>query len=321
VDVLVAATVAALVLARTRGVRRASADLAWVAAGALALAALVVLVAARRGTDPRALWYAAVSFRFQASAVIEASSGAVTTDRLHHLLVAGLGSGCLVLPLLVAVRFRRLRHGPLSPVLWPAVGVLGWELVSVAVGGSYWLHYLIGLVPGLVLCAALVSSTRGWAVSLARTGVAYAAVTAAVASSYLFMHPAVAGSERPVDTWLVAHARPGDTAFVAYGHPDILDATGLSTPYGEGLWSLPVRVRDPRLTELAGVLAGPHRPTWVIATSDRRAQALDGWGIDPTLAQRQLDAHYRLVTDVDGHLIYLVRSRPLPDPGLSRPGP
>jgi hypothetical protein len=272
-----------------------------------------------RGTDLGALWDAAVAFRLQASEVIHASAGTATADRFRGVLLAGAVSGAVALPLLVAVRAGRLRHGPLRPVLWPCLAVLGWEFFSVLAGGSYWLHYLIALVPGLVLCAALVGGGRGVVLALARTGVAYAVVVATVATTYLLVHPAATGSERPVDAWLLAHVRPGDTAFVAYGHPDILESTGLSSPYS-GLWSLPVRVNDPRLTQLARVLAGPHRPTWIITTSDQRTEALAGWGIDPALAQRQLDAHYRPVTDVAGHVIYLVRSRPMAGDGISRPG-
>ena len=319
IDVLVYATVAALTLLRSRGVRRACADLAAVAAGALALTGLVLVVSVWRGTDLGALWDAVVSFRLHASEVIQASSGTATTDRLRGVLLAGAVSGAVALPVLVAGRVGRLRRGPLRAVLWPTRAVLGWELFSVLAGGSYWLHYLIALVPGLVLCAALVGSGRGVVLALARTGVAYAVVVATVATTYLLVHPEATGSEQPVDSWLSAHARPGDTAFVAYGRPDILQSTGLSSPYS-GLWSLPVRVNDPRLTQLARVLAGPHRPTWVITTSDQRTEALAGWGIDPALAQRQLDAHYRPVSDVDGHVIYLVRSRPLVVAGVSRPG-
>ena len=288
--------------------------------GPLALTGLVLVVAVWRGTDLGALWDAAVSFRLHASEVIRASSGTATTDRFRRVLLAGAVSGAVALPLLVAARVGRLRRGPLRPVLWPALAVLGWELFSVLAGGSYWLHYLIALVPGLVLCAALVGSGRGVVLALARTGVAYAVVVATVATTYLLVHPEATGSEQPVDSWLSAHARPGDTAFVAYGHPDILRSTGLSSPYS-GLWSLPVRVNDPRLTQLARVLAGPHRPTWVITTSDRRTEALAGWGIDPTLAQRQLDAHYRPVADVDGHVVYLVQvTAPGRARGVSRPG-
>ena len=42
------------------------------------------------------------------------------------------------------------------PLAWIAVGVVAWETVGVVAGGSYWLHYLIGTVPGSVL---LVAST------------------------------------------------------------------------------------------------------------------------------------------------------------------
>ena len=326
IDVLVFAAVGALTLLRSRGVRRVCGDLAAVASGALTLTGLVLVVAVWRGTDLGALWEAAVSFRVHASAVIRASSGTATTDRFRRVLLAGAVSGAVALPLLVAARLGRLRRGPLRPVLWPALAMLCWEVFAVLAGGSYWLHYLIALVPGWSLRRpGRQRPGRG-----PRPGAHRCRVRRrgrAVATSYLLVHPAATGSEQPVDSWLSAHARPGDTAFVAYGHPDILQSTGLSSPYS-GLWSLPVRVNDPRLTQLARVLAGPHRPTWVITTSDRRTEALAGWGIDPTLAQRQLDAHYRRVTDVDGHVVYLVevaapcraRGQPARSVSTSAPG-
>ena len=190
IDVLVFAAVGALTLLRSRGVRRACGDLAAVAAGALTLTGLVLVVAVWRGTDLGALWEAAVSFRRPCQ---RASSGR-RPDGHHGPLPAascwpGAVSGAVALPLLVAARLGRLRRGPLRPVLWPALAVLGWEVVSVLAGGSYWLHYLIALVPGLVLCAALVGSGRGVVLALARTGVAYAVAVAAVATTYLLVHP------------------------------------------------------------------------------------------------------------------------------------
>ena len=44
----------------------------------------------------------------------------------------------------------RRAHGA-TDLRLPAVMVLAWELVGVLVGGSYWLHYLVALVPGVAL--------------------------------------------------------------------------------------------------------------------------------------------------------------------------
>ena len=55
--------------------------------------------------------------------------------------------------------------------------------------------------------------------------------------------------EHPAIAWLDEHAKPGDTAVVAFGAANILQATGLRSPYPD-LWSLPVRVHDPELRDL-----------------------------------------------------------------------
>ena len=74
---------------------------------------------------------------------------------------------------------------------------------------------------------------------------------------------------------------------VAFGHPDIVAGSGLSSPY-EHLWSLPVRVRDPRLRELSHVMRGADAPRWVVVAGD----SLDSWGLDPKTAQEILTRHY-----------------------------
>jgi hypothetical protein len=68
--------------------------------------------------------------------------------------------------------------------------------------------------------------------------------------------------------------------------------------------SLPVRVRDPHLTDLASVLTGPDRPTWVV-----NGDGLGTWGVDASLAQPVLEREYQPVhTDGDWH-IYHVRTQ------------
>jgi hypothetical protein len=281
------------------------ADLAAVAVGALAL---VVLLADQRGTEPGALWDAVVTFRLRASEVIQASASAATGQRFRQVLLAGLSSGAVLLPAVLVAGFRHWRRGRAAPILWAAVVLVAWETFTVAAGGSYWLHYLVALVPGLVLCAALAAASPGRLRLAAGTALGYAGVVAAVTMAFVFLHPVGESKDGGIDTWLIEHAHRGDTAVVAYGHPDILESTHLSSPY-PGLWSLPVRVRDPRLTGLAGVLAGTDRPTWVVTTRTTGPATLGGWGIDPTRAQAQLTRHYREVADVDGHLVYLVRGR------------
>jgi hypothetical protein len=265
---------------------------AGVVAGAGATVAVAVGLAATRGTDPGALWDAVVVFRREAAAVIAASATDSTTRRLGGMLVALLATGA---PLLVVALARRARR---SALWWPALAVLAWELVAVLGGGSYWLHYLMGLVPGLVLLTAAACQHP---VPLGRTvQAAYAVMTVSTIGALVWVlaHP-IDRPEEPAIDWLAAHAAPGDTAVVAFGGPNILEATGLPSPYPD-LWSLPVRVHDPDLVDLTALLRSDDRPTWVVVAG----ASLGSWGIDASVADRVLDEHYALRASTGEWTIY-----------------
>jgi hypothetical protein len=261
--------------------RRRFGALAAVVAGAVAAAAVAVGLAASRGSDPGELWDAVVVFRQQAAAVIADSATGSTTARLGALLLALLATGA---PLLLVALARRLRGT--ADLRWPAVAVLAWELVVVLGGGSYWLHYLMGLVPGLVLLTAAALQRSPRPDRLLTAAYAVAAASTAIALGWVLVNP-IERPETPAVAWLDRHARPGDTAVVAFGGANILQATGLHSPYPD-LWSLPVRVHDPDLVRLAALLAGPSRPTWLIVAGD----SLGTWGVEATAADRLMRERY-----------------------------
>ncbi|GAB7004195.1 hypothetical protein JCM18899A_16670 [Nocardioides sp. AN3] len=290
-DVVVAGLVALVWQVRFRGLRRTAYDALAAAAGAIAALVVILVWAATRGTDPRALFDAVVSFRFHAAAVISADDPGVSHRRFMSMLGALVRSGAPVIFLLPILRAPRARLTGCLPFV--AACVCAWEAVGVAAGGSYWWHYLIGLVPGLVLVATALSRHRpGLQASLVAV-LAYATV--------LGVHMPLAQEEssrglkenHQAALYLADHARPGDTGLVAFGTASILRESGLQSPY-EYLWSLPVRVRDSRLTELTAVLSGPRRPDWVVVPRDDLAT----WAVDTTTAQRVLDQRYRLVARV-----------------------
>jgi hypothetical protein len=101
-------------------------------------------------------------------------------------------------------------------------------------------------------------------------------------------------------------ARPGDTMVSAFGDGDIVEATGMSSPYPY-LWSLPTRTLDPDLTLMRGVIAGPEAPTWVVVRGRHTTAMLEAHGV-----QRLIDARYRLVGTVCTRYVYLRQ-------GVSRP--
>ena len=179
--------------------------------------------------------------------------------------------------------------------------VLAWELVGAASGGSYWLHYLVATVPGLVLVVATLARHRPRRLRWMSVVLTYAAVMGILAIAALAAGGLGPSSSGDVERYLAAHARPGDTGAVAFGMPSILEAAHLDSPYPD-LWSLEVRVRDPRLVEFTHVLAGPAPPTWVVVDGT----SLATWGVDPTAAQPVLDREYHLVhTAGDWHVYHL----------------
>lgn len=269
---------------------------AFVVGAALALGSVLV-AAAQRGTSPAALWEAVVLFRFQASAVIGSSASSATSDRLLNLLTAAFASG--VVPLLLAsgalaaatlIRRRGRRTGTAvdlqAPLVASALALTVWELFGVVGGGSYWLHYLTGLVPGLVLLVALVRpSPRGHLVL--RAVVAWTVVAGGLAWLWHAAAPPPVSDDARVVAYLRRQSRPGDGVVVTFGHPNIVAGSGLNSPY-QYLWSLPARVRDPRLTELSDVLSGGQAPRWVVVAGE----SIDTWGVDATTAQQILEENY-----------------------------
>jgi hypothetical protein len=179
-----------------------------------------------------------------------------------------------------------------------AAGVLAWELFAVAGGGSFWLHYLIGTVPGLVLTVAAVAAYRPARLPRIAMALGCAVVSASVAM-VLADGPRGHPTDLEVEQYLAAHSSRGDTAVMAFGDPAILEGAHLGSPYPE-LWSLPVRVRDPRLTEFARVLDSRARPTWVVVDGTDLAT----WGVDATVARPVLAREYHLVQVLGAWHVY-----------------
>lgn len=299
VDVLVFLVALLLVVARRRdpaaGRRRpVLVVVGAAAAGAVIATALVLAAAAARGVDLGDLWDALVVFRVEAARVVGASASVDTPVRLARLVGALVLSG---LPVLVGVLLlgwrrpvagRRARGDGLGPLpvdlRLPAVAVLAWEVVGIAGGGSYWLHYLVGLLPGIVLVAA-VSLDRGAGGRAVRWAVAACAASSVVALLVVLVAPQPRAAEPAID-YLRAHAGPGDTAVVAFGSANILQESGMRSPYPY-LWSLPVRVHDSELATLIDVLED-DRPDWVVVAGE----SLASWAIESDAAEAVLAEHY-----------------------------
>jgi putative flippase GtrA len=274
--------------------------LAAVTAGALVATSVVLAGAASRGTSLLGVWDAVVLFRAQAGEVIARSASAATAQRLDLYPVALLATGMIgVLCLFLLTDWRHLSAS--TPVELPVAtgALLAWETSAVLLGGSYWLHYLLGLIPGLGLAMIVVSGHQGWRRRGLRWVSGWVATSAAVAAVGYSILGAPVSASTAAGEWLAAHERPGDTAMVAFGQPNILQDAGLSSPYPQ-LWSLPVRVRDPHLKRFTHVLKSRSAPTWVLVHG-----SLTSWGIDPTQAEATLRTHYRVVGDTCGWRVFL----------------
>ena len=169
----------------------------------------------------------------------------------------------------------------------------------VLVGGGYWLHYLIGLLPGLVVLAAVSVDTSPRRSRPLTAAYGYAGLSTLAVLGWVVVNPDE-GSQAPAITYLEEHARPGDTAVVAFGSPNILETTGLRSPYRH-LWSLPARVRDPDSQLLADVLAGPDAPTWLVVSG----RSVTTWGVDGTAANRVVRARYEVEARAGTFWIYV----------------
>jgi hypothetical protein len=305
-EVFVAAAVLLLAIAR-RSLRTSARSATAFGAGSAVCTLALLGWAALHGTTPAGIWDAVVSFRLEASSVIAHSAPDTTHARALGVAGAFLGSGALGIALAALVpRWHRRGPRPSTLLLSVTVAVLAWESISVVAGGSYWLHYLVATVPGLVLAAATAAERgRGHRIALGAV-LGYAGAVAAAGIITMTLAPVgTPAADLAVERYLAAHSRPGDTGVIAFGDPALLEAAHLSSPYPE-LWSLPVRVRDPHLTDFASVLTGPDRPTWVVVHGD----SLDTWGVDASHAQPVLERDYQPVhTDGDWH-VYRVRTQP-----------
>ena len=250
-----------------------------------------------------------VGFRAQAADVIAGGSLAAPESRLLKLVGAGVASG-LVVVLVVAVGPLRRGVARREPVAVATVATALFGLAGITAGGSFWQHYALELLPAAVLAIAIVAADGSPVVT------ARAVVTLAVVSTVVAVVVALTplGSprhdERGLAAWLARARRPQDSAIVTYGHADLIEAAGLRPPHYPYLWSLPIRARDPGLTALGGVLAGPDAPTWLVEWDP-----VDTWGLDAGGTITHLIARdYRRVGRVCGVPVYLRRdeARTLP---------
>jgi hypothetical protein len=262
--------------------------------GALAYA-VVSLAAMAHGTSPYQVYLATYPFRSAASGV-----------RLHSLAFAFLLSGAPLV--LVAFLLRGVRRSRNPGVTWALIVTTAWTGFAVLAGGSFWLHDLVEAVPVVALAAGALSLQ---APRVARVVVALVLLPTLATGALAVARPGIDAGD-PVGAALARVAHPGDTMVTLFGEGDLVQNSGMSSPYPY-LWSLPARTQDTDLHLLRATLVGPIAPTWVVVHRPAAAD-LTTEGVMSALVQ-----HYRAVADLCGHTVYLQRdvSRTIP----SRSGP
>jgi hypothetical protein len=307
VDALVFAVVLFAASAATKTLSRAAASRGFTAlfAGAAVPILGVIGWATFASTGVHDLWFALYGFRTQAFHVILSHSFAAPERRLDTLLIVGVQTGMFLLVAVYILAQLRTR-GPRQPLSIATVCMLAAAILGIAVGASYWLHYLIELIPALALASAdLARAPARSVIWAART-----AVVVTVAASVIAVGSAVTAPSSPysrkataVADWLHRAAEPSDSIFVTYGHADIVAASGLRPPAYPYLWSLPMRALDPAVTQLSGLLEKPERPTWLVVWND-----LNSWHIDDSgHLQSAITTNYSVAAQVCGHTVYLAK--------------
>ena len=271
------------------------------------------------GVHLETLWYTVYGFRSHALDVIANDEAGAPAHRAWQLVLifAATGMFFIVGWFLVNIVYS-WRTNP--AVTLAAVAVLVVDGAGVVLGGSYWRPYLLGLVPTVVLCTALVAGAPGIRGRVMRILAGFALLSCLV-STVGWVANNLSGAEPPTEIYtgqaIKAVSEPGDTIVVYGGRADIVFASGLTSPY-ENLWSLPMRGNDPGLRDLTAVLRSENAPTWVVGWVD-----FDAWngvgqpGLEAALAER----YERHGVGCDDHPIWLLKSeqRSVPAPDCDKP--
>lgn len=272
-------------------------------AGVVLLGAVAWGWAAFQGLSLHMFWADVVGFRGDALGVLWSGHSDAPRARAATLVLLALVS--MTLPMAWTwLRWSAGRaHSATTPVVRAITATLLFEIVAMVSGGSYWPHYLLQMVPAVVLCVVVLvarSDVSGSAMPLlARAAVASAAFCAVAVTVVYATVPYVWWQQR-TGQWLKASAAGRDTVFVSYGNPSVLEAADLPTPYPY-LWSLPMRTLDPQQDRLRRLMGSDEAPTWIV-----KVNSLGSWGIDRDGGLRALiEARYDEVAEVCGHSVLL----------------
>jgi hypothetical protein len=257
------------------------------------------------GVRLHTLWYAVYGFRADAAGALDEGPAGAPLRRALVLLLILVVTGIAAA---LAVYLARLRHHWRrdAPVTAAVVAMIAFDLVALALGGSFWQDYAFGLVPGTVLALALVGSR-------VCERLVPLMVVSAVVCLVGWAAWNVAGrqelDEHDTGVALREAAEPGDTLVVFGGRADLQLESGLASPYPY-LWSLPMRARDPDLTQLRTLVTGPDAPTWLIEW-----WPFDTWSAQGDALRQEVERRYvEHGTGCGGRTVWLLRGADRPTP-------
>ncbi|MCO8275975.1 hypothetical protein M1L60_35895 [Actinoplanes sp. TRM 88003] len=213
----------------------------------------------------------------------------------------------MVVPLVVSLLGWRVLDRPARRLVaaWLVAGVVG-----VNLGGSYWPHYFVQLLPPLVLLVAAAVTALGqrwqkltvaavvvlptliWLVALVPMSPAKRAET--------IPYDALAARDDKIAAVIRATTTPDDEIYVLESEAYLYFAAERRSPYPY-LWGKPIDKIPDALPRLREMLDSPQRPTLVILDTPPSAVDPTG-GIEAALAE-----HYRLDTVVEG--VPILRAR------------
>ena len=275
------------------------------ATGAAGIALAVLAWATFARVPLGAIWDAMFEFRVDATSALAADG---PLSRLGSMALAALASGLAPALLLAAAgvwTLRARRPTSLALAAWIGAGLGG-----ILLGGSYWPHYLIELVPATVAGAAVALSARPRLAPVAACAVAVPALAVAGVAVERGQPDASNREAAAVGGYVRDRALPGETMWVRYAHANVLWYARHPSPWPYE-WSLMMQAVQGAQSRLARLLASPHRPTWVVTWQRDSAFGLDRSG----LLRRVLARHYRRVATVCGRPILLADGAP------ARPAP
>jgi hypothetical protein len=290
-----------------RAARPRFADAGAYLCGAAVPIAGLVLWHQLAGLPTGSLAYALVGFRLDGLGTLSGSPGDLLGRFGTRLLLPLAASGLLVVAAWAVPGVARLRERPIACAAIAAWGLAG--TMAILLGGSYWAHYAIQVVP-------VSAAAAGLALSAARPALARAtaAMLTLLVAGELLVGPSVRTAlARDLGAHAVAafvrdQSQARDTIYVRYSQANISYYSGLRNPYSYQ-WSLMLRTIPGAERQLRTLLASSRRPTWVVEWEPATAYGLDRSGA----TTRILDRRYREVATVCGYPILLER-------GVARPG-